>query len=300
MQKSSVRGLISIIFVMAVWGSSFTVTKLAMQTVPPLTFAFLRFMVASLVLLPLLLLHRRRFPEKHAVRIPWAPVIAMGLTGVTLFYVFFNLALMYTSASLGALLQGFIPVCIAVLAAIFLRERLTARQIVGILLSVAGVVIIGFLADDSGPGQSSLQGNIYMIISVLAWSVYTILSKKLAHIDPLISTSWVSFIGTFFLLPVALWENRHRGIPSISTGGWLAILYLGAIASAVCYFLYNKALETLSASQVGNFINLDPVIGLVIALLVLPEHINRLQIAGGVLVLAGIWLSSATGKETAG
>jgi drug/metabolite transporter (DMT)-like permease len=216
----------------------------------------------------------------------------MGITGVTLFYIFFNLALLYTPASLGAMIQGFIPVCIALLAAIFLKEKLSGLQVAGILLSVAGVAVIGFLADAGKDAATSMKGNIYMLLSVIVWAVYTIISKKVTHIDSLIITSWSSFIGTLFLVPVAVWENRHTGFPAISVNGWLSILYLGAVASAACYFLYNKSLETLTASEVGNFINLDPVIGLIFALLTLPEHINTLQVAGGVLVLLGIYLSS--------
>jgi drug/metabolite transporter (DMT)-like permease len=278
---------------MVVWGSSFTVTKLGVAHIPPFAFAFLRFVVASLFLLPLFVRHRKKYPEKHAIAIPWRTILVMALMGVMLFYVFFNVSLLNTSASQGALIEGFLPVCIALLAAIFLKEKLGRVQVAGILLSVAGVAMIGFLADEElSHAPNPLKGNFYMLLAMVAWAVYTILSKKITHIDPLIVTSWVSFIGTLFLLPVACWENRHTGLPPISAGGWVAIIYLGAVASALCYFLYSKALETLPASQVGNFINLDPVIGLIIALLFLPEHINVLQIAGGILVLLGIWMST--------
>jgi len=293
MQQNRVKGLISIIFVMVVWGSSFTVTKLGVAHIPPFAFAFLRFVIASLFLLPVFLLHRKKYPEKHAIAIPWLTVLVMALTGVTFFYVFFNVSLLNTSASQGALIEGFLPVCIAVLAAIFLKEKLGRVQVAGILLSVAGVAMIGFLADaEVSHAPHPLKGNFYMMLAMVAWAVYTILSKKVTHIDSLIITSWVSFTGTLFLLPIACWENRHTGFPPVSPGGWVAILYLGAIASALCYFLYNKSLETLPASQVGNFINLDPVIGLIIALLFLSEHINGLQIAGGGLVVVGIYLST--------
>ncbi|HSC40391.1 MAG TPA: DMT family transporter [Chitinophagaceae bacterium] len=284
--------MISMLFVMLVWGSSFAVTKLVVNHIPPFAFAFLRFLVASLVLLPVFILHRKKSAAQPPVSIPWLPVWVMGFSGVTVFYIFFNLSLIYTSASSGALIQGFIPVFIALLAALFLKEKLNGRQITGILLSVAGVTLIGFLAEPGPNAPDSLKGNFYMIIAVFAWAVYTIVSKKVTHIHPIVITSWSSFAGTLLLIPAVLVENRHTGFPVISSADWLAIIYLGAIASAACYFLYNKSLETLTAAQVGNFINLDPVIGLVIALAFLHEHINASQAAGGVLVLLGIFLSS--------
>jgi len=99
-----------------------------------------------------------------------------------------------------------------------------------------------------------------------------------------------------FLAPFAVAENWRSGVPSISWRGWLAVLYLGSIGSALCYFLYNKAMEVMSAAQIGNFLNLDPVVGLIIALVFLGEHINMLQAIGGLLVIAGIFLSTGKGR----
>jgi drug/metabolite transporter (DMT)-like permease len=292
MLNKKLIGLVSIIFVMIVWGSSYPVTKVIINDVPPLTLAFLRCSIGAVTLLCLFFISRDKPLKAYFTGVPWLAIVCMGLTGVTGFYFFFNLSAQLTSASVGSLIQGFIPVCIALFAAIFLKEKLSAAQMAGIIISLIGVTLIGFLAPNNNDVPNSTKGNLYMIIAIVAWGAYTIISKKVAHLNPFLITSLSTLAGSLFLLPAALFENRLHGWPPIHLNSWLVILYLGAISSGVCYLLYNQSLKLLTAAQVGNFANLDPVVGLIIALVFLHDRVNLLQIAGAVLVLAGIILST--------
>jgi len=285
-------GLSSIIFVMIVWGSSYPVTKVIINDVPPLTLAFLRCSLGAITLLALFFISKDKPVKAYLTDVPWLAIICMGLTGVTGFYFFFNLSAQLTSASVGSLIQGFIPVCIALFAAIFLKEKLSVAQIAGIIISLIGVTLIGFLAPNNNDVPNSTKGNLYMIIAIVAWGAYTIISKRVAHLNPFLITSLSTLAGSLFLLPAAMVENRVHGWPAIHSNSWLVILYLGAISSGVCYLLYNQSLKMLTAAQVGNFANLDPVVGLIIALVFLHDRVNLLQIAGAVLVLGGIILST--------
>lgn len=292
MSNNRLLGLSSILFVMIVWGSTFAVTKIIVNKVPPLTLAFYRCSIGALALLSIFGIRKGRSTGKYLSGIPWGVFILLGFTGVTVFYIFFNLSVQMTSASVGALLQGFIPVCIAAFAAIFLKEKLSVKQITGIIVSVTGVILIGFLSHNKNDVANSITGNLLMIIAVVGWSVYTIISKKVAGMDPLLVTSLSTLAGSVLLLPAAIYENWGTGWPQVSPTDWLIILFLGAMASGICYFLYNRSLQLLSAAQVGNFINLDPLVGFIIALAFLHESVNTLQITGAVLVVAGIILSS--------
>ncbi|MCW3464218.1 DMT family transporter [Chitinophaga nivalis] len=285
------KGLISIIFVMLIWGSSFTVTKVVLKEVPPFLCAALRHITASLILLPFYW-HRRRQVQQQ---LPYKQLFLMGLAGVAVYYTFFNFGMSYIHASTGALIEGLIPVAIAIPAAIFLREPLRRKSVYGILLSVTGVILVGFVGADHKTDHA-LLGSLLLVGAVCCWSAYTLLSRQLKNTDTLLMTTMGIFLGTLVLIPVSGIEMYYKGIPHISPKAWAGIAYLGVFASAVAYFLYNRALESLPAAQVGNFLNLNPVIGALIAYIFLREQFTTLQLVGSVLVLAGILLSTSKVK----
>lgn len=278
------------VFVMIVWGSSFAVTKNAVTIVPPLTFAFLRFLTASVCLQLMLMLRKK--PVEEQKPIPFMPLLIMGLTGVTFFYTFFNYSLVYTSASMGALIQAFIPVVIALLAFIFLKEKISVTQQLSILLSVAGVALVSYFAQPDTSSTNPFLGNSLMMGAVISWAVYTVVSKKLIEYDVLKVTCYSTYIGTAFLIPFVVGELWHKPFPHITTAGWISVAYLGAIASALSYLLYNQSLKLLSASLAGIFINLDPVVGAALAIIFLNESVTVSLVVGSVMVLAGTWISA--------
>lgn len=295
MEKNAVadrtKGIISIVFVMLIWGSSFAVTKTVVQEVSPYLFATLRHIVACALLLPFYLHQRKKVKQQ----LPYKRLAVMGILGITVYYGLFNFAMLYIPASTGALVEGLIPVAIAIPAAWLLKEHISGRSVAGIILCVTGVVLVGFVG--SPQGTHTLRGSILMLLAVCCWSAYTLLSRSLKDTDTILATAISTFIGSAFLIPISAVELYQHGMPEISGRAWAGIIYLGVFASALAYFLYNKALESLPAAQVGNFLNLNPVIGAVIAMIFLKDTFTPWQMAGGVLVLAGIWLSSKRVKQ---
>ncbi|MCG2613054.1 DMT family transporter [Terrimonas sp. NA20] len=293
--KSKTGALLSIILIVTIWGSASAVTKVAVESIPPYFFAFLRNGVAAICLIPYYLIHKKKMQLLQAGP-PMKKVALMGLTGITFFYLFFNMALYYTTAAAGALIQGFIPISIILLSIIFLKERLRKVQIAGVVCSMAGVVLIGFVGEFYG-ARNAILGNTLMIFAVLAWGFYTIISKSLERYDAVQLTAISTTIGTLVLIPavaIELWRTAE--FPSVSFKAWLAVLYLGIFSSAICYILYNRVLKTLSGVQVGNFMNFDPVIGAAIAIIFLSEKVTVWQILGALLVLMGVALTSRRGR----
>lgn len=183
--NSRFSAIVFLVFVMVVWGSGFAVTKAALVEVPPVTFALLRFDFASILLV--LLAMKRGGLAKLPRPAPVGTIWLMGLTGVYLYYLGFNISLVYTSASQGALIQSFIPIVTALLATVFLKERLPAKRLGGIGLSVAGIVLIMTLAEAGADAPFPLLGNLIMFGAVMAWAAYTILVKRVAHIDQFVA-----------------------------------------------------------------------------------------------------------------
>ncbi|AXY75534.1 hypothetical protein D3H65_16795 [Paraflavitalea soli] len=282
------RSLLKLLLALLAWSSSYAITRSVVATMPPILFAFLRFAVAILALL--IISYTRKTPVQETMKDKWASILTLSLTGVTLYYVFFNFSLQQTSAAAGALIQGFIPISTAILAAIFLKERLKPWQIVGIFISVTGVVLIGFTGQASASGNNTIMGNLLMIAAVLCWAIYTVVSKKLASTDPIWLITRLSIIGTILLIPAVIYEMKDQSWPAISWQAWAAILYMGIFPSALGYIWFNSALQHISATQAGVFINMDPVVGALIAVAFLGEQLHIWQITGAALTLAGVWL----------
>jgi drug/metabolite transporter (DMT)-like permease len=278
-----------LVLTMLIWGGTYVVTKAGLDELPPMLFALLRFGVASAVLVPLALW---RGGLAKLARRSWWTLLLMATAGVGLYYIGFNLALHYTTASQGALVQSSIPAITAIMAVIWLRERLPPRRIVGIALAMAGVILVVARGSSDGGARDPLIGNLLMFGTVLAWGVYTMLAKRVAKLDPILVVTAVSVLGGLLLIPAALVEGRLGVAMRISLPNWGRIVYLGALASAGGYLFYNRALRDLEASQVGTFVNLVPVIGVVSGVVVLGETITPLALLGGALVIGGVWISS--------
>jgi len=277
--------------VMTFWGCTFVLTKDVIGDIPPLTLAFVRVAIGFLVLLPIAWQRYRRM----SAPLPWWSMFAMGAIGVAFYYGVFNLGLVYTSAAQGALVQSCIPAMTALVAIVWLRERASRLRLAGIALSVIGVVLIfsGGVAAN-GSESAPVLGNMLIFLSVAAWAVYTSMAKRLAHVDAMVLTAAVIGAGALLLLPTAVVELHGRGLPHLTTVQWLEVLLLGAGASGLAYMLYNLALQDLDASAVGVFANLIPVVGVLSGVVVLGDEISVRSIVGGLIVLAGVWI---TGRE---
>ena len=282
--------IVLLLIAVVIWGAAYVVTKSGLSELPPMLFALLRYCVASLLLVPLAL--ARGGLAKLPRPVPWKTLALMALNGVALYYLLFNIALTHTTASHVALIQSSFPAVMAIMAVLWLHERLTRQRVLGIVLAVAGVALIVARNEPDASARDPFIGNVLTFGSVLLWTVYTILAKRVADADAIAVTAIVAVLGTIMLVPAALIENANAPIPSISAESWFKIVYLGALASAVAYLLYNRALRDVDASLAGIFTNLSPVIGVISGVIFLGESMTLTAILGGVLVLGGVLISS--------
>lgn len=286
------KRLTALVAAIAIWGSTFIVVRLlVLESTVPMTITALRFLLAYLLLMPFV----RKQGYNH--RMMFKPrFILFGMLGVVLPFGLDNIALMYTSAGSASLIYAAFPAVVMLFSSIFLKEKISARKIAGILLAIVGVVVISW----EGLGvlnATILLGDSLVMGSVFSWAAFTILSRKTNdQYSPLVITQ-ASFGGALlFLVPVSLGEMAWLGVPHFSWLGILAILYLGLGASALAFFLWNYALVEVEASVAGVFSNLQPVFGLLFAVLG-GESLLPLQALGGGLSLAGVWLCES-GKKT--
>jgi drug/metabolite transporter (DMT)-like permease len=273
--------------VVLVWGMSFVSSKAVFNAgFGPMTTAFVRFVIASLILFPL---HRKLHPEVRISPGNRLPLLLSGLLGVSLYFAFENWGIKLSTASSSALIIGAIPVFVALTEHVVFKNRVSWYQGTGIGVSLAGVYLL--VQGTGGRSTDMLAGNLLMLGACFSWVGYNLLSRNLQRELPSISMlAWQSVAGTIFLLPLALLE-----VNTWSSGGpvvWLNILYLSLFCSAAAYFLYLYGLKRLGAVVVSTWINLIPLIGALGGVIILRERLNGLQIAGGAVVLAGVAMVS--------
>jgi drug/metabolite transporter (DMT)-like permease len=288
--------LASVVVLMIVWGSTFVVTKTAVREIPPLTLGALRFLIAACVLVPIA---ATRGGLKCLPRpLPLASLALMSLNGIALFHVGFNYALVYGSASQGALIFALLPAAVALAAVVGLKERPSKRRIAGIVLSVCGVALVVATGEQDGASPRPLLGALCMLGAIATWALYTVIAKRLADSDQVVVIACVSVIGMATLVPPAALELWDAPWPSPSLHGWLGTLFLGVVASAGAFVIYSRALRELDASLVGAYINLDPIVGVLMAVVVLGETLAVWHLVGGAIALAGMWLASSETEQT--
>jgi drug/metabolite transporter (DMT)-like permease len=297
MRSSSRRSLaiITVVVMMVIWGSTFVVTKAAAQDISPLTLAAFRFLTAAIVLIPLALVkgNWKSMPKP----MPWLALLGMALTGIATFTIAFNYALVYASATQGALIYALVPAAVALAAVMFLGEKLAKRRVAGIVLSIVGVGLVVLAGEVDRSSPRPVLGALWMIGAVISWAVYTIFAKRLADVDQVITIALVSLFGMLMIAPFAAIELAETSWRAPSTQAWAGILFLGIFASALAYIAYGWALRELDASLVGALINLDPIVGVITAVIFLGETLHGGQIAGGAIALIGMWLASTESGE---
>ncbi|HEY7575576.1 MAG TPA: DMT family transporter [Thermoanaerobaculia bacterium] len=293
MNSRRTRAIASAIGLMVVWGSTFAITKASVVEIPPLALSALRFLIAAAVLIPIVM--ARGGLANIPRPLPLGPLALMALTGVAIFHVGFNYALLYGSASQGAIVFALVPAAIALAAVTFLRERPSPRRIAGMVLSFAGVALVVAAGRGGAASPNPLLGALWMLLGVAAWAIYTVVAKRLAGMDQVVVIAGTSAIGAAMLIPAAIVELWNRPLPNPTPRGWLGALFLGVVASAIAFVVYSRILRELEASLVGVFMNLDPIVGVLVAVLFLGETLTPRQIIGGVIAVAGMWLSAAEG-----
>lgn len=275
------------------WGGNFVIGRAVSGDIPPITLAFLRWIVAFLIFFPIA--YQRTKKEWPALRQHWVAVIVLALTGVAAFNTLVYIGLHYTTSINASLMNSSTPIIIYILSFIFLKERLTKFQLLGTLLSLAGVLFI----ISGGSLQSLLsfsfnKGDLIVLVAVVCWSVYSLLIKKYAGKLPGYSTFLVTIaIGAIMLLPFAVYEQLTSSqaiVWNASTIG--AIIYVGVIASIVAFLSWNNGVVSLGANKAGIYLNFIPLFATIFAVLFLNEQLLLAQIIGGIAVIAGVFISA--------
>lgn len=270
------------------WGVSFVATKVALATLPPLVVVGARLSLAALCFAVWLAARRQRL----GLRGWWGRMWLLSLCGASLHYGLQTVGLQYTSASAGSVYAVTGPVTIAILGAVFLRERLGARKVLGIGVALIGVLtVIGLDALRSFDLGGRLWGDLLVLLSIALWGVFTVVGKRATdHFGALTTTAVMTLLGAVTMLPAAAYEAADRGVSS-DVAAWLAVAFLGIGCSFLATLLYMVALHRSEAAKVGVFLYTIPPITALVAWPMLGEVPGLRFVLGAGLVIAGVVLT---------
>jgi len=277
-----------LLLVALIWGANFSAIKYALAEVPPLAFSAIRFVLASVLfwVVVRLLEPRSRVPRKDL----WF-LIGLGVVGNTAYQAAFMTGLDRTSATNSSLIMASMPVMVALLATSTGIERLGRRLWIGIVLAVAGVVLVIATGSASRAGADRI-GDGLVLLACACWATFTVGLRRIdPGVSPLRVTEITTYAGTPGLLLIGWPELRQVRWGEIGAGTWFGVLYSGLLAIGVAYLLWNAAVKHIGGSRTAIYNSVIPVVALGVAWVALGERPGPGQWVGAGLVIAGVLYS---------
>ena len=271
------------------WGGNAVAGKLAVSAWEPFTLTCIRWLLVILVMLPLAWRHLRQ--DKAVIAQHWWFFLGAG-AAMSLFNLLMYLALNYTTVINISIEQASMPVFIILANFLFLSQRVTWLQIVGVVLSIAGVIVTSSNGEPLTILSNGLnKGDAIMLVGCFFYAVYTFVLRWRPKVH------WLSFmcllaVGAFVMsLPFMFYEIKQASFIVPKWDAWLIMMYIVIVPSIICQLSFARSVELIGANRAGLFINLVPVFGSVLAILIIGEQFKLFHAVGMVLVIGGIMLA---------
>lgn len=278
------------------WSGNFVVGRLVGGSVPPVQLAFLRWALASVLILPFAWPHLRADAAELTRR--WASVLTLAVTGVAVFNTFVYKGLQTTTVVNGTLLQSICPVLIVVMTFARHREVPHRTQLAGLVVSLAGVWLVvsrGHVL--GGPGLQASVGDAWILAAVASYAVYTLALRTKPAVHPLSLLAATFVVGAVAIGPFAAAELLGGHAMPGGVGPVAAVAYVAVVPSIVSFFCFNRGVELAGGARAGQYLHLMPAFGAALAFVVLGERLAWYHLVGGTVIAAGIWLSGRGARE---
>lgn len=293
MSESSSTGTIAAVTVAIIWGLSFVAARLALTTLTPLLLATLRFGIASLVFLPVIIEDLRHGATRTTRSL--AELALLGLLSITMYFWLQYTGVKYAGAGVSALLVvGLIPILTGIASASLLKEKFGVRRVFGTVLGLTGIALITLPKLFLGEVDMLFYlGVLSLLADAILFALYSTLSRRLMTRarKPLVVTAYTTVMGTLALIPISLAENWSL-TSSLQAGQWVSVLYLALVCSCAGYALWNFALSRLDAVKAAVWLYLEPVAAFVGEALLWGIVPTPTTLVGGGAVILGSLLTS--------
>jgi drug/metabolite transporter (DMT)-like permease len=272
------------------WGGNAIAGRLAVGEISPMALTCLRWVIVVIVLLPIT--GRKVVVEWPAIEPRWRFIILMGTFGFTAFNALFYAAAHHTTAVNLTIFQGAIPVLVVLGTVLFFKARIRPLQIVGMIVTMAGVVLVSVKGDIEILRTLALNiGDVWMLIACLFYAGYTLGLRHRPAVSGLVFFTALAVVAFITSLPPLAFEIMSGSVQWPTAKGFVVLLYVALLPSLLAQIFYIRGVELIGPARAGLFVNLVPVFGALLAVILLGEPFAIYHAAGLVLVLGGIWLA---------
>ena len=292
-----------------IWGVNYSVIKRAFSEIPPQPFNAIRLVIASVVFLGAIALARRRarqdaggvssvfFTRAAVTPRDWFDLIWLGLVGHFAYQFCFVGGVNQTSVSNAALIIGATPVAVAVISALFGRERITPLHWIGAVVSVTGLYfVVGHGADFGG---KTFGGDLLVLVSVSCWTAYTLGATRLiARHSPLFVTGMTMALGMVPYVAVTMPALLATDYQRVSGWTWISLVLSALLALNVAYLIWYAGVQKIGPARTSMYSNLVPIVAMTVAAAWLGEPLGATKIIGAAAVLTGVLLTRLGRKPT--
>ncbi|MFP3126185.1 DMT family transporter [Ectobacillus funiculus] len=281
-----ILGSICLMAASGIWGGMFVISKYLLEYVSPFVLLWLRFLIAFIVLGACLMFRKK----ERVQRSDWLFMVWLGFIG----YLAANgsgfIGTYLSTAHMGSLITAASPAFTLVLAYWLLKEKLTLKKMISVAMATCGVVIV--IGMETTEGSRQMIGNLFLVLGALAWALYCVSVKKIAaKYSSLAISAYATGAALLVTTPAMMIDLNMEDLYNLKEMSiWMGILYLGVVATAIAFFLWNKGMEYLEAGIGSMFYFFTPVIGGLFGWLFLGEKLSWSFFAGGLLIFMGTLL----------
>lgn len=269
------------------WALNVVIGRTAAGHVPPVALSMARWVLATLVLLPFAWPHLKR--DWPTLRRHLPILFVLGFTGTTGYAMAAYVALQYTEAINGLLIQCTMPLMIGVMAFLLVGDRLTGRQIVGIVVSLIGVLAILMRGDLHALRSINFnRGDLWFVVAIVVFSFYSPLMRKSPKAHPLSLLTAFAITGSIVIVPLLAWELATVPPPIIDLKTILICIYLAIFPSVIAYICYNRGIQMLGPNRVAALYPTIVLFGTALAIIFLGETPQWYHVVGTVLIVGGV------------
>tara|TARA_B100000579_G_scaffold413643_1_gene406490 strand:+ start:640 stop:1536 length:897 start_codon:yes stop_codon:yes gene_type:complete len=293
MKNQIFLAFILLIFSTLFWSGNFLVAKLAYNSsLAPLKLSFFRWFIAFLIILPFS--YKSIFKNINLIKDNLKIIVFLSILSVAIFNSFTYIAMQTTLVINASLMGSIAPLFILFFSFIIFKNKTNIFQFLGIILSIIGVSFIVLKGDINNLIYLNFTpGDLWMLIAVMAWALYSVLLKKLDIKLPLITTlSVMIFFGLIFIFPFYVYESLNYGFAPMSILDFIMIFYVAIFAGIFSYLFWNKGVSIIGANRSGVFLHLIPFFSAIWAITFLNEAFAIFHIFGIIFIAIGILLAN--------